>query len=53
MAFFLEHHPPNQNDQYYLDCIDKVLDIYNNNDKVRLTVDFNAEQVETEIETEF
>ena len=53
MAFFLEHHPPSQNDQYYFDCIDKALDICNNNDKVRLTVDFNAEEVEIEIEIEF
>ena len=53
MAFFLEHHPPSRNDQYYFDCIDKALDICNNNDKVRLTVDFNAEEVEIEIEIEF
>ena len=35
--------PPAQNDQYYLNCIDKALDTYNNYDNALLAGDFNAE----------
>ena len=45
------YHPPSQNDQYYFDCRDKALDIYNNYDKVILTGGFNSEEVETVFET--
>ena len=51
MAFSWNASPLSQNDQYYFDCIDKVLDIYNNYDKVLLTGDFNAEEVITVFET--
>ena len=35
--------PSAQNDQYLFNCIDKVLDTYNNYDNILLTGDFNAE----------
>lgn len=36
-------HSPAQNDQYYLNCIDKALDTCSNYDNVLLTGDFDAE----------
>ena len=43
---FGTHHPPSQNDQYYFECIDKALDIYNSYEKVIFTGDFNAQENE-------
>ena len=37
-------HPPSQNDQYFLDDIDKALDIYCSYEKIVLTGDFNAQE---------
>ena len=39
---FGAYYPPSQNDQYYLDCLDKALDLYSSSEKVILTGDFNA-----------
>ena len=40
------YHPPAQNDQYFLNCIDKALDTYSNYDNVLLIGDFNAKDDE-------
>ena len=37
-------HPPSQNGQYFLDDIDKALDIYCSYKKIVLTGDFNAQE---------
>ena len=43
----MAYHLPSQKDQYYFGCINKALDTHNNYDKIKLTGDFNAEEVET------
>ena len=41
------HHPPTQTDQYYFDCINRVLDLYADTcEKVFLAGDFNAQVTE-------
>ena len=37
------YHPPPQNDHYFLENIDKVIDVYSHYEKVLLVEDFNAE----------
>ena len=43
---FGTYHPPEENDQYFINCIDKALDTYSNNDNVLLAGVFNAENDE-------
>lgn len=44
---------PSENGQYYFDCIDKILDIYNNYHKVKLTDEFHVKEFESVLETFF
>ena len=46
MAFNGFYHPPSQSDSYFLEHLDKALDIYGNYEKVLLTGDFNSEITE-------
>ena len=43
---FGTYRPRSQNDQYYFDCLNKALDVYNCYEKVILTGDCNAQQSE-------
>ena len=43
--------PPSQNDQYYLEALDKALDCYSSYDRIVLIGDFNSEDHETCMET--
>ena len=37
------YHPPSQNDHYFLENLDKAIDVYSHHEKVLLAGDFNAE----------
>ena len=45
------YHPPSQNYEYCLNCLDKALDIYSNYEKVLLVGDFSTEITEYYIES--
>ena len=44
---FGTYHPPSQNDQYYIEALDKALDCYSSYDRIVLTGDFNSKEQET------
>ena len=44
------YHPPSQSDQYYFDKLD-ALDVYSNYENILLVGDFNAQTVETCLDT--
>ena len=48
---FRTYHPPSQNDQYYFEALDKVLDCYSSYDRIVLMGDFNSDDLEACMET--
>ena len=45
------YHPPSQNDQYFVDNIDKALNIYCSYEKIVLAGDVNAQEGERLLDT--
>ena len=41
---FGTYQPLSQNDQYYIECLDKALDVYSSYETVILPEDFNAQE---------
>ena len=48
---FGTYHTPSQNDQYYLEALDKALDCYSSYDRIVLIGDFNSEDHKTCMKT--
>ena len=48
---FRSYHPPSQNDQYYFEALDNVLDCFSSYDRIVLMGDFNSDNLEACMET--